>query len=152
MSCSGLASACLVESGKSLCFKLLICFTLTSSLCKKLVASPKESLPPMASWLPMTLQLHDELSDYWIVVADQLSSHHGQAILVDKKTFATAVLHALKGTSSSAPFLHKSGLELEAFFSHLPHHHQPVSDYSAATTELQQAEAQLKFRFPDKFI
>ena len=46
-------------SGGNLCFKLLMCcqtreFTLTSSLCKKSGAFPKENLKPMASWLPMT--------------------------------------------------------------------------------------------------
>jgi endonuclease/exonuclease/phosphatase family metal-dependent hydrolase len=84
------------------------------------------------------VQLHDELRDYWIVATDQLSSHHGQAILVDK-TFATAVLHTLKGTRFlGAQILHKSGLRLWVFSGHLPHHHQPLSDYSAATTELRQ--------------
>jgi len=34
------------------------------------------------------IQLHDELNDYWLVATDQLSSHLGQAILIDK-TFAT---------------------------------------------------------------
>lgn len=58
------------------------------------------------------VQLHDELRDYWIVATDQLSSHHGQAILVDK-TFATAVLHTLKGTRFlGTEVLHKSGLKL----------------------------------------
>ena len=84
------------------------------------------------------VQLHAELSDYWIVATDQLSSHHGQAILVDK-TFATAVLHTLKGTRFlGALVLHKSGLKLWVFSGHLPHHHQPVSNYSAATYELRQ--------------
>jgi endonuclease/exonuclease/phosphatase family metal-dependent hydrolase len=58
------------------------------------------------------VQLHDEMSDYWIVATDQLSSHHGQAILVDK-AFATAVLHTLKGTRFlGTEVLHKSGLKL----------------------------------------
>ena len=41
------------------------------------------------------VQLHDELNDYWLVATDQLSSHLGQAILIDK-TFAIGILHTVK--------------------------------------------------------
>eukprot|EP00438_Fugacium_kawagutii_P022727 Skav216433 [mRNA] locus=scaffold3139:434672:438016:- [translate_table: standard] len=82
------------------------------------------------------LQMHEELNDYWIVGTDHVDSHLGQAILVDK-SFATGVLHSLKGSRFiGAQILHKGGAHLWVLSGHLPHHHRPLSDYIAALQDL----------------
>ena len=84
------------------------------------------------------IQLHDELNDYWLVATDQLSSHLGQAILIDK-TFAIGILHTVKrGRFIGTRILHKSGFDFWAFSGHLPHHQQPLAHYTDAIQELRQ--------------
>eukprot|EP00438_Fugacium_kawagutii_P033387 Skav211633 [mRNA] locus=scaffold2262:125553:128888:+ [translate_table: standard] len=84
------------------------------------------------------MQMHDELGDYWIIATDQLDSHLGQAILIDK-SFATGVLATLKGSRFiGARLLHTSGLQIAIVSGHMPHHHQPLSQYTDALQDLRQ--------------
>ena len=71
-----------------------------------------------------------------LVCTDCLNSHLGQAILIDK-SYTDGILGTLKGDRFiGAHLLHKSGTKMWILAGHLPHHQQPIMDYSNAMQEL----------------
>eukprot|EP00438_Fugacium_kawagutii_P011708 Skav231763 [mRNA] locus=scaffold695:213065:216289:- [translate_table: standard] len=83
------------------------------------------------------VQFHPFLSQYWIVCTDQLNSHLGQALLIDR-SYADSIVTTLKGHRFiGAQFVHTGGSKMWLFSGHLPHHQLPLSEYTEAIHELQ---------------